>query len=280
MPISLHSQKFSHPHSNLNLSFTFIESFNHLLNPMKHMCPVATPIPANSADLRSLIAQFIQNCELQLRKSVALTDISSQYGIKMRRLYDIINIFSALGCCSKPGQHCVTWTGLVNLTSHLHDAGRTRGLDQPGTTLTSLFRSPYPFGMGNLCVDFLLLYAALGTRHLDLRMAATLFSSGARKFRSTLCKLYQIAFILCPAGVTAQTDQPRQVALRDPYIHFEVLPLHQTDYSNPLDISTMLNRQPNPSVDRIYRRREEFRGIWAASGNNSVSLNPRDFPGL
>jgi hypothetical protein len=195
----------------------------------------------------------------------------------MRRLYDIVNIFSAIGCCYKSGLHSMTWTGLVNLTGHMRDAARTRGLDDPSSTLVSLFQTPCPTGMGNLSVDYLLLYAALRSSRLDLRMVATLFSRGTRTFRSTLCKLYQIAFILCAAGVTTRTDMTCEVALMTPYINFEILPANQKDYINPLDLSTMLNRQTNSDLDGVYRLRDEFRRIWAASGNKNVAVNGTEF---
>jgi hypothetical protein len=194
----------------------------------------------------------------------------------MRRLYDIINILAAAGCCEKSSAHNLLWLGLDRIPSHLHTVAKERGISTPGTTFTDLFPVTHTSGIVNLTVDLLLLYFTLRTSHLDLRMVATLLSRNSNSFRSTLCKLYQVTFVLCAAGITGRTELTCHVVLMPQYLFFEVLPVEKKEPVDPVDPATMLNPREGSDTDIVYRRRNEFQRLWEASGNNRTSLPLED----
>jgi hypothetical protein len=214
-----------------------------------------------SHDLRTCVELCIEEMNRRPGESMRFRDASARFGIKMRRLYDMVNRFSAAGCCQKSGLEGLVWTGLDEIRAHIGSLAETRQIDNPRLSLIELFPVSRSVGVAKLTADYLLLYRALRTSHLDLRMAATLFARGTTIFRSTLCKLYQITYVLCSAGVATRTALACDVALLDQYMDFEVLPSDRKESANPADLTTMLNHREDPEFDYVHQRRKEFREV-------------------
>jgi hypothetical protein len=127
-----------------------------------------------------------------------------------------------------------------------------RRIDEPDKSLSELFPVALCVGMANLAANFLLLFSALRTDNLDLKRVCLLFTRGTAKYRSTLCKLYQIAFVLGAAQITARTSHVCEVVLLQDYIDFELAPPGSANlperFSNPLNLS-------------VYRRRNELEAM-------------------
>jgi hypothetical protein len=226
--------------------------------------PEADPPP--SGNLRTSVRRFVDELERKPGESTKLAVLSRRFQINMRRIYDIVNVFSAVGCCVKSHFEDIVWNGVLRVRTHLRELGDARGIDSPNCTLADLFPATGSVGMARLTTDYLLLYRALGTSHLDLRMVATLLSRGTARFRSTLCKLYQISFILCAAGVTSRTTLICHVALLDKCIDFAIVPTEHA-VADPTDYRTLLNRRKDQ--DFVHKRRKEFCQLWSATAKGS-----------
>jgi hypothetical protein len=110
-------------------------------------------------------------------------------------------------------------------------------------SLTSLTRS------------FLLLYAALKTDTLDIRRASAFFSRHTGRYKSTLCKLYQISLIFNALDIAERTESACEVKILAPFTKL----LGSDDEANPMAIANLLNR----AIDRgahLEGRRQEFDG--------------------
>jgi hypothetical protein len=150
----------------------------------------------------------------------------------------------------------------------------SRQIDNPRLSLIELFPVSGSVGIAKLTGEYLLLYRALRTSHLDLRMAATLFARGTGIFRSTLCKLYQISYALCAAGIATRTALACDIALVKEYMDYPVLLSGQRASVDPADLESMLNHRENPGLDHIQRRRQDFRQLWESSANSRTAAKP------
>jgi hypothetical protein len=130
--------------------------------------------------------------------------------------------------------------------------------------------------MANLASCFLLVFSALRTNRLDLRSVGHLFSLRTTRYKSTLCKLYQIVFVLCAAGVCKRTLQAGEVVLLDPYIGFPIVQMERApDPGGPLGINSLLNRKKEVS-NFVTRRRKEIHDLFASSVLRKTVILPDD----
>jgi hypothetical protein len=106
-------------------------------------------------------------------------------------------------------------------------------------------------------VSFLLLYYVLRIDRIDLRMAASLFARATPKYRSTLCKLYQIAFVLCAAGIANRTNMVCEVVLRSEYVDFQVVAEEIAEAGSPAVVENLLNHRGG-EMEIVYKRRREI----------------------
>jgi hypothetical protein len=117
-------------------------------------------------------------------------------------------------------------------------------------SLSKLFPRDKCVGLASLTMAFLMLFPAIGTEVLNLHDVSAFFSRDTRRYKITLCKLYQITRILCALKVTERTSNTCEVQIRAPFT------LLLEDMTNPMAIENLLNR---PSTGAEFRqRREEF----------------------
>lgn len=238
--------------SNFNLSNNNL-SIKNISNASNHTPTINSTINSSSSgnntngnkqsdDLRSSIQVFVKTLEnsSKNRKNQSIgnsahdnnddygaqqiSTLSTRFAIKRRRLYDVINVFEAIGCCEKSGLDAVRWVGKENILVNLKSLKAQRGVHDRRKRLDDLFPVPCCVGISNLSISFLLLFFALKQDRVDLRYASQFFSRTTARYKTTLCKLYQICYILGSIGVTSRTAQVCEVILNKPYFDEEVLP--------------------------------------------------------
>jgi hypothetical protein len=223
-------------------------------------------------DLRALISRLVDALDRSPSEALTVAEMSRQFGIKLRRLYDIMNVFSAVGCCRKSETSCLFWLGRSQLPQFLTRIRSERQIDSPRTKLAELFVTPSCGGISNLTLNFLLVFSALRIDRVDLRLVANLFARGTARFRPILCKLYQVAFVLSAARITARTSQVCEVMLMAEYIDFEVLPVANPNADDPVFVEAMLNHRTRVEFQFVYERREEMRSLWEGNPQSRTGL--------
>lgn len=240
--------------------------------------------PKAPEDLKISIQMLIQELEAYPRQTFAITLLSQKYMIKRRRLYDMINVFSAIGCCRKSGLDHMVWMGTEMFSQFLSQMKKSRGIDDKTKTLCDLFPVASCIGISNLTVCFLLLFSALKTNHLDLRFVGQLFSRETSRYKTTLCKLYQISYILSSIHITNRTSTVCEVILLPPYSDEDILPDEPDNKANnsiiPISIDSLLNThiKIEPENQYIYDRRHELRDTFIECISQSRQTFPIEEP--
>jgi hypothetical protein len=220
-----------------------------------------------TTDHKQSIAALIQFLDLHSHQPLAVNALASRFDVTTRRLYDFINVISAIGACRKSGLDQVIWLGKNQIPSFLQNVCQSRDIDNSQRTLCDLFPVSSCIGISNLTISFLLMFRALRTDHLDLRFVAHLFSRDTRRYKSTLCKLYQISYILGAAGISNRTSQACDVVLLQPDLDFSVLPPDKPEESGPLQIAALLNhRGRDADTEFVSHRRRELQSLFVTNG--------------
>ncbi|OHT16430.1 hypothetical protein TRFO_02686 [Tritrichomonas foetus] len=220
-------------------------------------------------DLKSSIQAFVKSFEGDMENTQQISVLSTKFNIKRRRLYDVINVLEAIGCCEKSGLDSVRWYGLNNITVTLDKLKIEKHIHDPLKNLCDMFPVPCCVGISSLTQSFLLMFFALKTDRIDLRYVSQFFSRTTTRYKTTLCKLYQICYILSAIGVTTRTSQVCEITLNSPFYNEEVIEAFDDDYqknSNEHEeqfaISNLLNHPNKNGINYIHRRREEIKQCY------------------
>lgn len=220
-------------------------------------CPPQAP-QKYAVQFKSSIKALVASAEAQPQLTYNITKLCREFNFQRRRLYDVISILEALGCCEKVNVDRITWHGLAQIPGHLLKIQERIGATQPETDMASMFRGQQMILLSNLTVSFVLCFLVLQQRSLDIKNVAMFLSRDNGRFKSTLCKLYQITYILEAVGIVAKTVTPSQFILAEPY--YAVAPIVEVD--SPFSIKSLLNcHQAEPSQTQataLERRRFLF----------------------
>jgi hypothetical protein len=230
---------------------------------------------ADQSDLRHQIACLITELDHHACEPVDVASLTTRFSIKARRLYDFINILSAIGCCRKSGLGHLIWVGRHQIPAYVANLSITMDIENAEKTLCDLFPVSDCVGMANLTLRFMLMFRAIRVNQLDLRFVGNLFTRKTSRYKSTLCKLYQIAFVLCAAGICIRTSQACQVVPTPGYIDFPVVEPEKVVEADPRQIVSLLNRTSGHDLtDCVFRRRKEIHAVFLASAVSKTVMLP------
>lgn len=218
-------------------------------------------------ELRISIRSLVKYLESSLASEHGITDLANRFRIKRRRLYDIINVFEAIGFCQKTDLDRVRWNGRGNIMSFIENVATDPELYNCHRTAGDLFPVCCSVGISSLALSFLRLYYALGTNVLDIRIIGKFLSRGTTRYKSTLCKLYQISYILGAIDITVRNgNQACQVTLHESFQRF----LKKPAAKDPLSLESLLNRRDVEISENLFRSRMKEIQVFVASVNGKA----------
>jgi hypothetical protein len=207
-----------------------------------------------SSELRSSIQLLLRAMEGSDGKEHRISMLSQISGIKRRRIYDILNVLESIGCCKRTDLDQLEWLGLERAESVISGLASAFLTTFSGLALESVFPCPCSVGTSDLTISFLKLFFGTGATTIDLRVASQFFSRGTPRYKTTLCKLYQITYMLSAIDVTRKTGNVCEVQLSPTYAKY----LHRTPdriLLDPISLQGMLNDRQQDSLDQGFRDR-------------------------
>jgi hypothetical protein len=209
-----------------------------------------------NARFRTTIQTMVADLDRVPNRAHEIPSIYQKYQVKRRRLYDVVNVFLALGCATRGGVDELVWHGRSRIFAELREEKARLGIENYAIPLSQIFQPDSGLSLTWLTSAFLLLFSAVQVEILDLRKVSAFFSKESGRYKSTLCKLYQIALILGALGITERTENPCEVKILEPFAQL----LLGNDRGNPLSIAKLLNR-PKDATVMIQARLEELNRI-------------------
>jgi hypothetical protein len=215
------------------------------------------PKKYQSTQFSNAIQSIVRELERDTSRVHSIPQLCRKYQVKRRRLYDVINVFTAIGCSSRNGSDQVTWHGRAQSLPSILSACREAEIHNPEKSLSDLFPPGNCVGLSSMTLSFILMFAALRVEVIDLREASCFFSRNSGRYKTNLCKLYQVALILCAVGVIDRTQNVCEVKIQPPFTEL----LNDQPSVSPLAIEKLLNR-PLASGDVLARRKAEYDKHW------------------
>ena len=208
-----------------------------------------------SVAFQQSISNFIDYVKDNKEENHRILNICNQFNFQRRRFYDVLNILEALGTCHKMNTDTFSWLGMDKILPTIREKIQEKGILNPGVTLNSIFPMEEKIFISKLTINFLLCFVALREQCLSLQSVAQFLSRNNNRFKTTLCKLYQIVYILVLIGVIEKRTVPSEVALVDKYYQAWCIPQvpvyppylsQQTILSDNTKISQSIHSQFTP----------------------------------
>lgn len=170
--------------------------------------------PRTTDSFRNSISNLIQFTEMTPQRSYTMTDLCNQFKFQRRRLYDVVNVFVVLGVCQKTSVDTIVWLGRDNIKNTLALLNENYSEDD----LASFHETDHVIQISNLTKSFALCFLVLKQNTLDIKRCAEILSRRNNRFKTTLCKLYQIAHILEAAGIFSRSSLPGEITFKETFI--------------------------------------------------------------
>ena len=212
-----------------------------------------------SDQFKTSIQSFIQDVENSGSKIISVSKSCTKYEFQRRRFYDVLNVLEAIGCCNKLNAESVQWLGLSNIPSTLLLLQKSWKVDDVDATLEDIFQTEQSIVISQLTRLFIMCYLVMQSQALDIKQIATFLSRSNQRYKTTLCKLYQITHILEAAGVLHRTMVPCVMVLEQQYFALLESRDFQVFDSHPLSVQNLLNDHKSQAFqEAVERRRLEF----------------------
>ena len=163
------------------------------------------------------ISKFIDYVTENKEENHRILNICNQFNFQRRRFYDVLNILEALGICHKLNTDTFSWLGFEKITTTITNKIQEKGIMNPNIGLEIIFPMEEKILISKLTINFILCFVAIQEQCLSLQAVAQYLSRNNNRFKTTLCKLYQIVYILVLIGVIEKRSVPSEVALTDKY---------------------------------------------------------------
>lgn len=207
---------------------------------------------------KTSILKFVFDCEKNKSCEINIEKACLKYGFQKRRFYDVVNVLESVGCCRKKNPEIFIWHGRENIPATLEKLQYSYKVNLQTSTLEDIFQNQQSIGISNLTVMLILCFLVMRVYSLDIKQVAMFLSRSNNRYKTTLCKLYQITHILESAGIISRSFVPCVFILNKNYVRFVDIGKVR-DKENPLSLSNLLN--DHSSIDPemvIEKRRIEF----------------------
>lgn len=212
--------------------------------------PVPITFPKGVDSFRASIIMFVETLEMEPKQNYTISQLCTRFAFQRRRFYDVVNVLEAAGCCQKTNFDCFTWLGLANVKPHLAQLIRDHELTTSKNDMEELFPTSESITIANLAYQFLLAFLALDKKLLDIKQIALFLSRNNSRFKTTLCKLYQISHILEVVGIIEKTITPGEVLLAERF--FPDKPSQNHVF---MDVGMLLNGTKKQTASEVYADR-------------------------
>ncbi|EAX86640.1 hypothetical protein TVAG_025440 [Trichomonas vaginalis G3] len=206
-----------------------------------------------SDDFKTSIQSLIDTLEIRSKQIYSIQSLSSKFHFHKRRLYDVLNVYESIGICKKLSVDSLLWLGFSNIHPTVNSIAIQNHVFDSDFNMDDLALSDPCITIALLTQRFLLLFTTLNSHSLDIKQCAKYLSMKNDKYKTTLCKLYQITYILESSNIISKSQKPGEVVLSKQYFVEEA-----TEEPSPIDIfsvQSLLNNHETPKTLYTDRRK-------------------------
>jgi hypothetical protein len=169
----------------------------------------------SNESFRNGIRTFVKDAEegMMLNNTHYITKVCQQYNIQKRRLCDVIIVLEKVGMCQKTTADTLTWLGIVNVPYYVSNLIDTACRIDRSICYSKLFGASKQISISSITESFILCFFTFQKASLNIKQLALFLSRENGRYKTTLCKLYQVTHILEAAGIIEKSIIPGEFAI-------------------------------------------------------------------
>lgn len=217
------------------------------------------------------IVRFLEYCNSNGEIMLKITNICERFGFQRRRFYDLATILQAFGILQKENLDMVKWVGMGQIIPTLEKVIHERGIGTADSSnISTIFPSVQKLLMSSIAVDFTLLFITQRRQKLNIQETASFFARDNGRFKSTLCKLYQIVYILIELGIVERRNTPNEVYLADRYFNY----FCNQPVKQPFPIPITVQKVASFPIPYLSRSNDPFDSIFCIESSYGIDIDP------
>jgi hypothetical protein len=174
-------------------------------------------------------------------------------------MYDVTTVFCTIGCCQKTSFDHIRWVGFSHIPATLIQLQRDAHADCPNVSLDAIMGVDTTVGISILTARFMLCFLVLRTKSIDIQAVSRYIARWTGRFKSTLCKLYQIAHILEAVAIVTRSEIASKITLAERFfVPIEIKREGQGAADNPYSIQSLLHHTDLFEDGIVEARRTHF----------------------
>lgn len=206
------------------------------------------------------IKKLIDHFNKSHSSELSLQSICERYSFERRRFYDVINILEGIGCIKKLDSDRMIWYGIGNVKKNIKRLVKKHVSAPANEPIQNLLKISKTCSIISLTNTYMLSFIALQTREVSLMELANIIAQFNKRYKSTLCKLYQISQIMRAMGVVEFNSRQGLPRLTEDYYNLIMIP-EDNNNARPFSIQWILEKDEQcismPNI--LDQRRKLFR---------------------
>ena len=167
----------------------------------------------SSNSLTDVYKQIITDLELKKPNNINILNISKEYGIQHRRVYDLFNLLTSLGVCQNVERGKLAWCGIYNVPTVISKAYSKIEINSLTMTPAQLFcLGPSP-SLGAIATHFISMYLFFDVDTLLLKQVSSMFHDPRADIKSLERRMYLVLSFLELLGIVAHTMKTNEYKL-------------------------------------------------------------------
>ena len=195
-------------------------------------------------NFKNSIISLVMFTDMRPFCSFTMTFLCEKFNIQRRRLYDVINVFEAIGICQKTSVDTVMWIGRQAVASYINKMKEKINKNCSNKDL-NISSNEKCITISHLTTSFIMNFIVQNTSTVDIKCVAEKLSKDNNRFKTTLCKLYQISHILEAAQILEKTTVPGETAISKYFFvpdQNKPVAVQKSVIDNSYNVENLLNR--------------------------------------
>ena len=167
----------------------------------------------SSNSLTDVYKQIISDLEFKKPNNINILNISKEYGIQHRRVYDLFNLLTSLGVCQNVERGKLAWCGIFNVPTIISKAYSKIEINSLTMSPAQLFcLGPSP-SLGDIATHFISMYLFFDVDTLLLKQVSSMFHDPRADIKSLERRMYLVLSFLELLGIVAHTMKTNEYKL-------------------------------------------------------------------
>lgn len=213
--------------------------------------------PQKRNSFAAVIHDIMRSAE-ERNREISISYLTGERKYEKRRIYDLLNVLTAVGICTKSCSNTFHWNGFEHARDSLKEMGKELELMAFRDCALTNIQLPVAAHLGMVVKHFLWIFLYFGQNTTNIHRSASILASEFVSQKKVLRRLYLVTQVLEHTGVVKHADMigEYQVCYDVAEIMLEVFrEMHENNEFPQESVWTLLSSVNREHLQEIHRKR-------------------------